>query len=326
MDKRHFLIPVRDFVFSVVNKEFLIFLFFLALSGIFWLMMTLNETYEKEYEVAMRLSGLPNNVVLTTEPADTIRFTVRDKGFVLLSYASSHKLRPLTFNFKSYAKSTYKGNIPLVDIQKAISQQLFASTTLTGVKYESTNFTYNYGERKQVPITLDGDIKPGASYYIARIDITPNKAMVYARHKTLDSLKFITTETLNITDIQDTVIKTVKLQKMNGVKIVPESINIKIYPDVLTEESVEVPIKAINMPEGTILRTFPQRIKIYFTAGASMVREIKSHPEDFIITADYNDFGKEHTEKCQLTLHSKPRSVHTARLETSLVDYLIEQQ
>lgn len=33
------------------------FLFFLVLSGIFWLMMTLNETYEKELPVAVRLTG-----------------------------------------------------------------------------------------------------------------------------------------------------------------------------------------------------------------------------------------------------------------------------
>ena len=37
---------VRGFLFTLVNKEFLIFLFFLLLSGIFWLLMTLNETYE----------------------------------------------------------------------------------------------------------------------------------------------------------------------------------------------------------------------------------------------------------------------------------------
>ena len=326
MRTRHILISVRDFVFSVVNKEFLIFLFFLCLSGIFWLMMTLNETYEKEYEVALRLNALPNNVVLTSEPTDTVRFIVRDKGFVLLSYASSHKLRPLTFNFKNYAKSSYKGKIPTTDIQKAISQQLFASTTLVSVKSESTNFTYNYGERKLVPITLVGDIKPGKSYYIARIDISPKKATVYASHQQLDSLKFIRTIPINIVNIQDTVSKTVYLTKTKGMKVVPEKINIKIYPDVLTEESVEVPIKAINMPEGTILRTFPQRVKVIFTAGASMVRDIKSHPENFIVTADYNDFNKEHTEKCQLLLHTKPRSVHSARLEANQVDYLIEQQ
>lgn len=48
---------VRSSLFSWMNKEFLIFLFFLVLSGIFWLMMTLNETYEKELPVAVRLTG-----------------------------------------------------------------------------------------------------------------------------------------------------------------------------------------------------------------------------------------------------------------------------
>ena len=327
MGKRNFLITVRDFVFSVVNKEFLIFLFFLALSGIFWLMMTLNETYEKEYAIALHLNGLPNNVVLTTEPPDTIRYTIRDKGFMLLSYISSHRLRPLFFNFKSYAsKAGGKGTIPLSDIQKAIRQQLFASTTLVSVKSDPANFTYNYGERKQLPISVVGNIKPGLSYYIARINIKPNKATVYAQHTLLDSLKSVVTEPVNITNIQDTVVKEIHLQKLNGVKIVPESIKIEIYPDVLTEESVEVSIKAINMPEGTVLRTFPQRIKILFTAGASMVRDIKMHPDNFVVTADYNDFGKRHTEKCQLVLHSKPHSVHSARLEMNQVDYLIEQQ
>ena len=46
---------IRNFLFSSANKEFLIFLFFLSLSGIFWLMMTLNETYEKEFKLPVRL-------------------------------------------------------------------------------------------------------------------------------------------------------------------------------------------------------------------------------------------------------------------------------
>ncbi len=42
---------VRKSLFKLVNKDFLIFLFFLALSAVFWLLMTLNETYEKEVRI-----------------------------------------------------------------------------------------------------------------------------------------------------------------------------------------------------------------------------------------------------------------------------------
>ena len=46
MSGRRLFVIVRNFLFSRANREFLIFLFFLALSGIFWLLTTLNETVE----------------------------------------------------------------------------------------------------------------------------------------------------------------------------------------------------------------------------------------------------------------------------------------
>lgn len=104
-----------------MNKEFLIFLFFLVLSGIFWLMMTLNETYEKELPVAVRLTGAPGNVVMTSEMSDTVRVTVRDKGFMILSYMSSNKLKPITLNFNAYAnKQSGHGQVPLSDVQRLV--------------------------------------------------------------------------------------------------------------------------------------------------------------------------------------------------------------
>ena len=37
---------VRNLLLRILNKQFLIFLFFLILSSVFWLIMTLNETYK----------------------------------------------------------------------------------------------------------------------------------------------------------------------------------------------------------------------------------------------------------------------------------------
>jgi hypothetical protein len=58
---------VRNFLFSKANKELLIFLFFLGLSGIFWLNMALNETYEKEFAIPVSVVGIPKNAVLTSD-------------------------------------------------------------------------------------------------------------------------------------------------------------------------------------------------------------------------------------------------------------------
>ena len=53
-----FFRSVADFLFSRINREFVIFLFFLALSGIFWLMTRLNETYEQEVRIVVRYTNV----------------------------------------------------------------------------------------------------------------------------------------------------------------------------------------------------------------------------------------------------------------------------
>ena len=58
---------IKDFLFSAVNKEFFVFLFFLAVSAGFWFMTVLNETTEKEIPVPVQLVGIPNNIVICVD-------------------------------------------------------------------------------------------------------------------------------------------------------------------------------------------------------------------------------------------------------------------
>ena len=83
MERSHIIKAIRSFLLSTKNKELLVFLFFFCLSGIFWLLMTLNETYETEVCVEVNLTNVPRNIVITNDISDTVRFTVRDKGFAI---------------------------------------------------------------------------------------------------------------------------------------------------------------------------------------------------------------------------------------------------
>ena len=58
---------------KLINKEFLVFLFFLLLSGLFWLTNVLDEPYEEEFTVDLRLAGIPKNVVLTGEVDSVVK-------------------------------------------------------------------------------------------------------------------------------------------------------------------------------------------------------------------------------------------------------------
>ena len=312
---------VRNFLFSGLNKEFLIFLFFLALSGAFWLMMTLNEPMEREYKIPMRLVGTPRNAVITGDLPDTVRITVRDKGFTLITYA----FRPLNFKFNNYADETEgQGVIPVADVQKQILSQLYGSSKLLQVKPGKFDFYFTYGASKKVPVVFRGKITTSKRYYLAHTEFFPSMVTVYANKRQLDEVKSVEIVPFYYRNLQDTIRENVRIKKIRGVKVMPDMVRLAVYPDVLTEETVDVPITAINMPPDKVLRTFPSKVSVKFTIGASLFRTIK--PGQFTVVVDYNEIAANPSDKCTLQLRSVPRSVSKASLEMETVDYLLEQQ
>lgn len=316
---------VRNFLFSSANREFLTFFFFLVLSTIFWLMTALNETYEREIGVPAYLVNIPKNVVVTSDMEDTVRVTVRDKGFALLAYTYGEGIRPINVNFQSaITRQSGYGVVSSQELMKMINQRFSGSSKIVQVKPDRLDFHYNYGLSRQVSVKMSGHVVPGKSFYLARTRFWPEKVTVYGSKQALDSLRFVKTVPINITNFNDTVLRTVALETIKGVKIVPNTVRIGLYPDILTEENIEVPITAINMPEGKVLRTFPQRVTVNFIVGASMFRSIS--PEQFDVVVDYNEIIDHPSDKCSIHLRETPQGVRNARLKMTQVDYLIEEQ
>lgn len=315
---------VRSFLFSTMNKQFLIFLFFLALSAAFWLSLALDDTYEKELQVPVALVQEPQNVVILTGIQDTIRVTVRDKGFALVPYMLGSRIGNIKFRFSQFADNeTGRGIITSSDILKQLQPRLYTSTKVVSVKPDRMPFYFNYGQKKTVPVRLMGKVQPAHNFYLSHVSFWPQAVTVYASKRTLDSITYAPTQFLDITNFEDTVKRVVSLKKIRGVKFVPAQVHMGLYPDVLTEENVEVPITAVNMPEGKVLRTFPGKVTVRFVVGAKLFRSV--HPDHFRVTADYNDIV-DHPAKCPIRVKMAPRQVKNVRLEIAQVDYLVEQQ
>lgn len=307
-----------------MSKQILIFLFFLVLSGVFWLFLTLNESYEQEIKVIYKIKGIPKNVVLTSHEIDTIRVTIRDKGWVILRYLYND-YRSVNINYKNYDRGNGSGIASSSEIKRLIAKQLETSTIVNSIKPDRLEFFYNNGERKRVPVRWAGRVIPEQLYFISHVQYMPDSVDIYSSREKLDSIKVIYTEALNYAGFRDTLIIDCKLSHQKDVKVVPENIRIGFYTDVLTEESIDgVPIKAINMPEGKVLRTFPPKVKIRFITGVSQFRTLR--PEDFIVIADYKEISQHPSEKCNIYLKTVPHGISRATLETKKVDYLVEEE
>lgn len=317
------LVTIRDFLFSTFNKEFLIFLFFLILSSAYWLMSVLNDTMEREISIPVRLTHVPQNVMLIGDSSVTVRAVVRDKGYAIFTYIHGERIMPINVSFTNYDKSADKIVVTQSELQKLVKDQLYGSTKIVSIKPSQLEIPYNYGLRKRVPVRLLGKVKTSDSYYLTRVQFEPDSIYVYSTQRILDSILTAYTVRQDITDVTDTVTKMVVLKSQNGVKMVPSKVKMTLCTDIMTEAMVSVPITPSNVPVGFILRTFPTQVKVRYVVGASQFKNIVE--SDFKVEADYSSTKDGTTPKCQLRLVKSPSIVRNPVLSASEVDYLIEQ-
>ena len=205
-----------------------------------------------------------------------------------------------------------------------VYQRLDGSTRITGIKPDRLVFYLNFGLSKQVPVRISGGILPAKNYYLSSTNIIPEVVNIYANKDILDSVRYISTEEVNITNFEDTVVQKLHLKKIRGVKVIPTVVSVRLSPDILTEESYEVPITAINMPKGKVLRTFPSHVTVKFNVGVNTFRYVKFN--EFRVITDYKELERHPSDKCTLYLNSVPHDVQDAHLTVTKVDYLVEQQ
>lgn len=315
---------IRHFLFGWANREFLIFLFFLVVAGIFWLLTTLNESFEQEVKIPVRFVNVPKNVVITSGEDDTLRVTVRDKGISLITYIYSKEQQPIDIDFYRFTQNNGRGTVPNSDLLRLINAKLPASAKAVSVKPDTEVFYYNNGEKKMVPVIYQGQVEPDMLYFISRVAYTPDSVTIYTSEDNFDNISVVYTDPIREKGFRDSLIVRARLQKKEGVKMVPDKVTVHFYADMLTEVSIDnVPIVGINMPEGKTLRTFPAKVTVNFVTGMKNYQTMT--PNDFLIVADYNELKADATAKCNIYLRRQPEGIQRIRLETQQVDYLIEE-
>lgn len=316
---------IKDFLLSYKSREFLIFLFFFLIASGFWLLQTLNNDYEAEFSIPVRLKDVPNNVVLTSEPPSEVRIKVKDKGTVLMNYMLGKSFFPVNLNFNDYKDQGKNNHVKIYasEFERKIRSQLNVSTRLLAVTPDTLEYIYSTGKSKKVPVKFEGKVTAGRQHYISDTLYSPDSVLVYAPKKILDTITAAYTQRVELENISDTVKHRAILASVRGAKFVPASVELTFPVDIFTEKTVEVPIHGVNFPADKVLRTFPSKVQITFLVGLSRFRKIK--PDNFIINVSYEELLKLGSDKYTVKLKSVPDGISQIRIVPEQVDFLIEQ-
>ncbi|WP_311355560.1 YbbR-like domain-containing protein [Alloprevotella tannerae] len=309
--------------FSLVwNKQFFTFLVFLFISFAFWVFTNLNETYKQEFEFPIKLVNVPENVVITTNIPKSLHVSLRDKGFNLLNVARSKGDNPIQINFSDYTDNSGRGIVSPAELAKLLSQRLPQGMQIITQRPQQVEFYFNYGERKRVPVVVNGTFEAADPFYVMQVRHVPDSVTVYAARNQLSAIRAAQTVPLRLTGLTDNTKKAVSFQTAPGMKFVPEKINLNIIVDRLVEKTVQVPVQQVNFPASKTLRTFPSSVSVTFQVGMHLYRFVNA--DQFVLVVNYESLLENRSSRCHLSLKSVPPGVRHVRISPQDVDYVIE--
>lgn len=314
---------MKDFLFSERSREFFLFLFFFFVAGGFWLLQTLNGEFEDDLQVPLRLKGVPNDVVITSELPQSLQLRIKDRGTVLLNYKVGKDFLPLSIDFDKVKGSDHHVRLPFSQLEKQLLSQLNASTRLLSVKPDTLDFYYTRAKSKRVPVRMRGKITPAQTYFLADTLFCPDSVEVFAPAAMLDTIDAAYTAYTEWSNVADTVKRTFDLHTQQGVKFIPQQVEVQLFTDVYTEAAIEVPLEGVDFPRDKALRAFPSKVKVHFQVGKNRYKSLRA--SEFQLKVSYDELMQLGSLKYTVRLDQMPQGVLNVRFVPEQVDFLIEQ-
>jgi hypothetical protein len=318
-------VRIRNIFFGKKSHEFFVFLFFFVVSAGFWLLQTLNETFETEISVPLALKNVPEKVHVTTNLPSQIHVTIRDRGTTLIRFFRYSVQNALEVDFEKYdaGLSNARVQVPITDVQRMIHSQLGVTSHVIAVRPDTLEYYYNRGIARRLPVKVCGSISASPQNYIQSMNISEDSVLVYAPNNVLDTMQYAYTQAVNLLGLKENVTQNVSFRRMKGVEYVPSMVEMTTFVGYYAEKTVEVPIIGLNFPGDKELRTFPSRAKVTFRVESGQYQRITS--DNFVLAITYEELLQNPSDKYRLHLKSLPEGVTNARISPQEVDYLIEK-
>jgi hypothetical protein len=306
---------------KLFRGDFLVFLLFLAITFFFWWSQTMNQNYDTSMKVPVQLTGIPDDIRVTSPPVSQISVSLSGKGAALRKSGRIGGRHVLMIDGSTFLMNQGHASLSTQSLRDSISALIPSSVIIRSVEPDSLTYQYARQRTVMLPVEFGGSTESQDQFFLERIEFTPDS--VQARILLSDTLLHsITVDAGTITLSSDTVVKTVALKPVPDVLFSTDDVRMTVIAQQYTEKSIEVPVLGVNFPEYLTLKSFPSKAVV--TVWVKMSEYDRVGPEDFQIVVDYNDIAGRDVSKAPLHIYSQPANVRNVRLQTRTVDFLME--
>ena len=306
-------------------KEIFIFIFFLLLAFVFWLLHSLQEDAERQFELSLRYRNIPDEWTLANDNPNTISVILKDKGISLLYYFWNKRFFSIDIPVADLQQiSDTSLQIPNRMLEMALAKYLITSTSIISFEPQEIILHYDILSSRLAPVIAHVSIgtKPGFQVSNA-ITIQPPEVRLYSSHKILDTLNHVKTNLVQLEGVTGTREMSVRLDLPAGVKADVETVKLTIPVEEFREKKLTLPVTCRDIPEKYILRIFPSSVEIRCNLPLSQFRELTEEMLEILIPfAEFEE--NQATGKIPVRLTQRPSWITNPVIEPGEVEFIIE--
>lgn len=309
-----------SFLRRIQWTEVLTFLLFLVLAALIWYGHAMHSERTTRVPVLIEYTGKPGAIGLGEEGLPKqVMIEVRDAGLVLNTYHAEPL--HLTIDLRTYIHGD-KGTIhvPSDALRRSISDLLQGTSSLIETTPEQITCTYFTEQEKTVNLAFAGTIEPATEYQLVGTPtLSRTRIKIFGQDRTLNTIDTIYTEEAEFMNLTDTNVVRLALDVPGGVRTETDSVDLTVITERFTEKKFKVPLRALGVPEGHTIRTFPNEVEV--TVNVAMRHFAQVQADDIQATCTYSP---ERTETLEVDLHYSTPYITSAWTYPAVVEYMLE--
>lgn len=244
-----------------------VFCIFLFVAAVLWMAKSANDVVQREIRTHLKIVNVPDSMVCLSRIPEYVSVHVSGSGTSMIGLTFGRKT--LNVDWGMYSRD---GELHMTanEIRDNIRRLFGSGISVLGVNPDTLSLVYTSQTPARLPVSVD-----------ARITTLPNCTLlgpatpevdsvrVYSRRPIPENLRTVTTAPIRLTDIDRTTVVRVPLVVPEGCRAIPDSVDVRVAVEPMISRSVNVPIKAVNVPSGIRLILLPNTVTVNYTVPMS---------------------------------------------------------
>ena len=315
-----------------INQRLMIYLVMVLISAVFWFVNKTGSTISGIMDFPVEYYGLPkNHYLLPGITTGVLQLTVSARGAYFLGHSglpSSIKIDLSKLDIRTFpdTDSSLKF-VTKEDIRAYVEAQLPGDYKCSAIKPDTLKLDFGRSAEKKVPVILDSEIGFSPQYrFLKNPVLQPDSVEVTASVNIMDSITCIKTEKIEIQNLKESFTQKAKLIIPKDVFCNLQYTDVDFFVEKFTENTIEIPIRRIHVPDSVQLRVFPQKITLKYNIGWTNYNSVSE--EMFVAVVDYQElYGISKPKFLTVKILKYPENFGVTDMEIipEAVEYLVER-